>query len=104
VIFRRRSRFHDLVDRQLDLFAADEADLLTEVREAERAWQQAAREEAEEAYGDYQLVLDATGDRLLDIRETYASTLDEDRAGAYRKAFTRAASKRFGHAATVLRA
>jgi hypothetical protein len=104
VIFRRRSGFHDLVGRQLDLFAADDADLLDEASEAEQAWQEASREEAEEAYGDYQLVLDAIGDRLLDIRETYAATLGEDRVDAYRKAFTRAASKRFGHAATVLRA
>jgi hypothetical protein len=104
VIFRRRSGFHDLVGRQLELFAVDEGDLLSEARDAERAWQEASRDDAEEAYGDYQLVLDVVGDRLLDIRETYAATLDEGRADAYRKAFTRAASKRFGHAATVLRA
>ena len=102
MIFRRRSTFHDLVRRQLDLFAVDERGLLTEAGEAEQAWQKAPRDEAEDAYGDYQLVLDAIGERLLDIRETYAATLDGSRTDEYRTAFTRAASKRFGHAATVL--
>jgi hypothetical protein len=102
VILRRRGRFDELVTRQLDLLAADDADLLAEATEAEAAWRRAPREEAEEAYGDFQLVLDAIGDRLLDIRETYAATLDDDAAAEYRAAFTRAAGKRFGHAATVL--
>ena len=102
MILRRRGRFDELVTRQLDLFAADDAELLAEAAEAEAAWERAPREEAEEAYGDFQLVVDAIGDRLLDIRETYAATLDDDAAAEYRPAFTRAARKRFGHAATVL--
>jgi len=102
VILRRHGRFDDLVARQLDLLAADDADLLAEATEAEAAWERAPREEAEEAYGVFQLVLDAIGDRLLDIRETYAATLDDNAAADYRVAFTRAAAKRFGHAAAVL--
>ena len=74
--FGRRGRFHDLVERQLDLFADDDAELLAEAVEAEDAWNAAAAYEAEEAYGDYQLVVDAIADRLLDIRESYAGTLD----------------------------
>jgi hypothetical protein len=100
VILRRRGRFDDLVEHQLDLFAADETDLFAEAREAEQAWNRAPRDESEEAYGDLQLVLDAIGDRLLDMRETYASTLET--ADEYRAAFGRAARKRFGHAATIL--
>lgn len=99
---RRSGRFDDLVQRQLDLFAADEAELLAEAREAEQAWDRADRDEAEEAYGNLQLVLDAIGDRLLDIRETYAATLDEAAADEYRATFARAARKRIGHAATIL--
>ncbi len=81
--------------RQLELLAEDEADLLAEAAEAERAYDRADREDAEEAYGDYQLVLDALADRLLEVRATYAATLDEEAAREYEAAFDRAAAKRF---------
>ena len=100
--FGRRGRFHDLVERQLDLFAADDAELLAEAAEAEDAWNAAAADEAEEAYGDYQLVVDAIADRLLDIRESYAGTLDEDAAAEYAAEFTRAATRRYRRYATLL--
>jgi NTP pyrophosphatase (non-canonical NTP hydrolase) len=102
VRFRRRRRFDDLVQRQLDLFAADDRDLLTEAAEAESAWNASQAESAEEAYGDYQLVVDAIADRLLDIRETYAHALDEEAADEYRDAFTRAASRRYRRYTTLL--
>ena len=73
MIPRRHSRFHDLVRRQLDLFAEDEADLIEEAEEAERAYDRAAREDAEEAYGDFQLVLEAGSERLAELRDTYAA-------------------------------
>ncbi|HET9509164.1 MAG TPA: hypothetical protein VFO81_14545 [Gaiellaceae bacterium] len=92
--FRRR-HFAELVRRQLDLFAEDEAELLAEADEAERAYDAAEREEAEELYGDFQLVLDAAGEALADLRDTYAATLDDDAGDAYRSAFDRAAAKRF---------
>ena len=98
----RRGRFQDLVERQLDLFAADDAELLEEALEAEAAYDAAEAGEAEEAYGDYQLVVDAIADRLLDIRESYAHTLDEDAAAEYSAEFTRAATKRFRRYATLL--
>ncbi len=60
------------------------------------------REEAEELYGDYQLVVDAIADRLLDVRETYAATLADNAVDAYRAAFTRAATKRFRRYTTLL--
>jgi hypothetical protein len=91
----RRDRFGDLVRRQLDLFAEDEAELLQEAEDAERAYDAAERKEAEEAYGDYQLVLESIADRLEELHDTYASTLDADAAGAYAQAFARAARKRF---------
>jgi hypothetical protein len=89
------------VERQLDLFAEDEAELLEEAARADAAWTSADRDETEELYGDYQLVVDAIGERLYDIREAYASTLDE-RGADYRKTFNDAAVKRFRRFASFL--
>lgn len=97
----RRGRFREIVRRQLDLFES-ETDLLDEAAEADAAATNAGPDETEELYGDYQLVVDAIGERLYDIRETYASTLAADLADEYRAAFDRAARKRFGRAASFL--
>jgi hypothetical protein len=99
---RRRRRFHELVQRQLDLFASDDAELLAEASESEAAWNAAPAESAEEAYGDYQLVVDAIADRLLDIRETYARSLANDAASDYTAEFTLEATRRFRRYATLL--
>ena len=98
----RRGRFDELVTRQLDLFSSDEAALLEEATQADAAWTNAAADESEELYGDYQLVVDAIADRLLDIRETYAATLDDASAEEYRASFTRAARRRFPGYSTLL--
>jgi hypothetical protein len=98
----RRGRFDELVTRQLDLFATDEAELLQEAAEAEEAWNEVARDAAEEAYGDYQLVVDAIADRLLEIRESYARTLEPEMAAEYVVTFNRAATRRFRRYATLL--
>ena len=95
--FLRGNRFAQLARRQLDLFTEDEAALLAEADEAERAYDAAERDDAEEAYGDFQLVLDAVADRLIELRETYAATLDEEATLQYEAAFDRAAGKRFPH-------
>lgn len=97
----RRSRFYELVERQLDLFVS-ETGLLDEAAAADTAWTQAAAEESEELYGDYQLVADAIGEALYEIRETYAGTLEESAADEYRAAFDRAAGRRFGRLASFL--
>lgn len=100
MIFRRR-RFQELAARQLDLFEA-ETRLLDEAAEADAAWTGADADTSEELYGDYQLVVDAIGEALYDIRETYAATLDEHAADAYRAAFDTAAHRRFGRLAAFL--
>jgi len=100
VIFRR-DRFRELVERQLDLFAS-ETDLLEEATDADAAWTSASADETEELYGDFQLVVDAIGEKLYDIRETYASTLEPGTADQYRTAFDRAARKRFERYASFL--
>ena len=97
----RRRRFHDLVERQLDLFES-ETELLTEAAETDSAWTTAAADDSEELYGDHQLVVDAIGDALHDIRETYAATLEGSTADEYRAAFDGAARKRFGRYASAL--
>jgi len=94
VIFRR-DRFAGLVRRQLDLFAEDEAELLREAETAASAYNEAEREDAEEAYGDYLLVLESVVEGLEELRDTYATTLDDDARKAYEQAFGRAARKRF---------
>jgi hypothetical protein len=91
----RRGRFDELVARQLDLFAEDEAPLLREAQEAEAAWVRSGRDEAEESYGDFQLVVDAVADRLLEVRDAYTATLEAEAADAYRSAFHRAVVRRF---------
>jgi hypothetical protein len=98
----RRSRFDDLVRRQLDLFAVDEAPLLEEAAAADEAWSQASADDSEALYGDYQLVVDAIGEHLYDVRETYAASLDESAAAEYRRAFDRAVRKRFRRYASFL--
>ncbi len=101
-MLRRRSRFAELVDRQLRLFAEDETELIAEAQAAERRWRRSGRDGAEDAYGDWQLAADAIADRLLDLREAYAATLAEDAADDYRASFTRAVRRRFPEAAGLL--
>lgn len=91
----RRNRFDDLVRCQLDLFAGDEAELLREAAKAERTYVAADREDAEEAFSDYQLVLQAIGERLAETRDAYAATLDDDSASDYERLFARTVRKRF---------
>ncbi len=99
-----RGRFREVVERQLDIFSADEAALLAEGKAADTAWTNAEREKSEELFGDYQLVVDAVGERLYDIRESYAGALDEATAHDYREAFNRSALKRFKRYASFLEA
>ena len=99
---RRRGAFDELVSRQLALFDEDEATLLEEADEAEEAWIRSGRDEAEESYGDFQLVVDAIADRLLEIRDGYASTLDDDAAESYRLAFHAAVARRFRRYASLV--
>ena len=98
----RRSPFDDLVERQLALFAGDESALLTEASEAEEAWIRSGRENAEEAYGDFQLVVDAIADGLLELRDAYARTLEDDKADAYRRAFAAGVKRRFGRYSSLV--
>ena len=94
---RFRNRFGDVVSRQLDLFAAEQADgLLGEIAEMKARYDRAGRDDSEETYGDYVLVVDATAEALGDMRDRFARTLEDDDAVAkYEETFDRAARKRW---------
>ncbi len=92
----RRNRFAEVIGRQLDVFAEDEAHgLLEEVRDAKAKYDRADRDEAEEIYGDYVDVVEAATEALADMRWRYAGTLDEAGAAEYEAAFNRAVRKRW---------
>jgi hypothetical protein len=92
----RRNRFAEVITRQLDVFAEDEAHgLLAEVREAKAKYDRADRDEAEEVYGDYVDVVEAATEALADMRWRYVATLDEASAEEYEAAFNRAVQKRW---------
>jgi hypothetical protein len=90
----RRHRFADVISRQLDLFVREHADLLHECEEAERAYNTAPRDEAEERYGDYVDVVETGTELLADIRDHFKWTLDDASAEAYEDEFNRAVLKR----------
>lgn len=93
-MFRRR--FADVISRQLDVFAEDEAQgLLAEVNEMKHRYDDAGRDRAEEAYGDYVDVVEAVKDALADMRDRFAGTLDDSAAARYEAAFESAARKRW---------
>ncbi|HEV8687588.1 MAG TPA: hypothetical protein VGQ84_09945 [Gaiellaceae bacterium] len=93
MIFKRR--FGDLVDRQLDLFEQDNAELLQRVSDAEDDYRAAGRGEAEERYGDLQDVLLEGTEILIELRDNYAVTLDENAAEEYAVAFNFGVLRRF---------
>jgi ElaB/YqjD/DUF883 family membrane-anchored ribosome-binding protein len=84
-----RGRFVDLVERQLELFETECASLLDDCREALDAYNTAAKDDAEELYGDYVDAVDAARDELLEYRDTYAGTLDAEAAEEYEAVFNR---------------
>jgi len=91
----RRSRFRDVVVRQLDLFGGEEAGLLRDCGAALDAYRRAPRGEAEERYGDYVDLVDAAREALERLRDGYADTLDESTAPEYRALFNRLARRRY---------
>jgi hypothetical protein len=93
VIFERR--FSDLIDRQLDLFASDNADLIARCDAAERAYDDAPREDAEERYSEYLDLVESGSELLVEIRDAYAETLDQLTAAEYESAFNHSVVRRF---------
>jgi hypothetical protein len=93
-VFRRR-RFADVISRQFDIFLEEHRALISDCEQAERAYNSAPRDEAEERYGDYVDLVETGTELLADLRDHFATTLDDDAADEYTEAFNRAVLKRF---------
>ena len=87
-------RFTDAISRQLDLFERDYAELIRECDEAEAAYDQAERDEAEERFGQYQDLVETGTEILAEIRDNFAATLDEAAADEYEAEFNRVVHRR----------
>ena len=90
----RRSRFGDVIARQLDLFEREHAGLLHDVDAAEEAYDAADRDEAEERYGDFLDLVETGTELLAHLRDNFATTLDARTAEEYEDAFNRTVAKR----------
>lgn len=85
-----RGRFSEVIARQLDLFEEQDAEFLRRVDEAERAYDNADREDAEEVYGRYQELVEHGTDELAEMRDAYARSLEPDDAEEYAAEFNQA--------------
>jgi hypothetical protein len=92
-VFRRR-RFADVISRQLDIFLEEHRALISDCEQAERAYNSAPRDEAEERYGDYVDLVETGTEALADLRDHYAASLDEAAGEEYEEAFNRAVLRR----------
>jgi hypothetical protein len=93
VIFRKPYR--DVIERQLALFADEHGGLIRDVDAAERSYDRAERDEAEQRFGDYSDLVETATEVLADLRDHFASRLDDDEADTYCAAFNRAVLKRW---------
>jgi hypothetical protein len=89
-----RRRFDEVISRQLDLFEREHAGLIGDCAAAERAYDRAPRDEAEERYGDYMDLVETATELLADLRDGYRSTLEGQAAHEYESSFNRAVLKR----------
>jgi len=95
----RRARFTSVIDAQLELFQRDHRDVIDDVEEHLRAYNQASRDEAEELYGDYVDAVDVGIDILADLRDHFARTLDDPER--YIDEFNRAVARQLPEFARV---
>ncbi len=89
-----RGRFVDLVERQIALFTAENEGLIRDTEAALAAYNRAARDEAEERYGDYLDLVETGTDALVELRDNFAATLGEDSYEEYHEVFNRTVRKR----------
>ena len=95
----RPGRFAGVIDAQLELFRSDHRDVIEDVEQHLRSYNEASREEAEELYGDYVDAVDVGIELLADLRDHFARTLDEpDR---YIDEFNRAVARQLPEFARV---
>ncbi len=89
-----RRRFGDVIDRQLDLFRTEHADVVAECAELLARYNAADRDEAEELYGDYADAVETGTEILADMRDRFASTLSEADAERFEREFNATVRKR----------
>jgi len=89
-----RRRFADVIKRQLELFEREQRGLIEDCVAAERAYNRADRDEAEERYGDYVDLVETGTEILADLRDHFGSTLDDETREEYEYEFNRAVVKR----------
>jgi hypothetical protein len=89
-----RGRFVDLVERQIGLFEAENQGLIRDTEAALDAYNRAPRDEAEERYGDYLDLVETGTDELIELRDNFAASLDEDSYEEYHAVFNRTVRKR----------
>jgi hypothetical protein len=88
----RSGRYQEVIDRQLELFRREHRDVLDDAAAKLERYNAAERDAAEELYGDYVDAVETGTEILADLRDHYASSLDEpDR---YLRDFNRAVAKR----------
>jgi hypothetical protein len=79
-----------VIRRQLDLFEEECSDLIAECEAAERAYDAAGRDDAEERYADYLDLVETGTERLAELRDNFATSMDEATAEEYEHEFNRA--------------
>ena len=89
-----RGRFVDVVERQIALFTAENEGLIRDTEAALAAYDRAPRDEAEERYGDYLDLVETGTDALIELRDTFAGSLDEGSYGEYHAVFNKTVRKR----------
>ena len=89
-----RGRFVDVVERQIALFTAENAGLIRDTEAALDTYNRSPRDEAEERYGDYLDLVETGTDELVELRDNFAATLDEDSYEEYHEVFNRVVRKR----------
>jgi len=89
-----RGRFVDLVERQIGLFEAENQGLIRDTEAALDAYNRAPRDEAEERYGDYLDLVETGTDELIELRDNFAASLDEDSYEEYHAVFNKTVRKR----------
>jgi hypothetical protein len=87
-------RFAELIERQLDLFEQQDADFLARLDAAEREYDRADRDDAEEVFGRFQELIEHGTEALAEMRDAYAASLDPDAADEYVVDFNTAVQRR----------
>jgi hypothetical protein len=93
-LFRKRP-FAELIERQLDLFVADNGDLLRRIGEAECLYHESDADDSTQLWGDVVDLVEEGTELLAATRDHYAwNQLGEDAQDEYIAAFNRAVAKR----------